>query len=123
MLRAVALALLLALPAATGQAQAPRPQSWPEVKCSRYAEAWAEALDRFGRRGLGPDFVARHEAFLASGCSRARADVCPRSPEELALADVLAVAATNSRMAGSFLPFACRDALSSGAAAAPPTGP
>lgn len=118
-----ALALLLVLPAVTALAQAPRPQSWPEAKCSLYAQAWAEALARFGTNGLGPDFVARHDAFLASGCSRARADVCPRSAEELALADVLAVAATNSRMAGSFLPFACRDALSSGADAALPAGP
>jgi hypothetical protein len=94
----------LALPAA---AQAPAPRGWTEEKCSRYALSWTEALARFGQTGLGEDFLARHEAFLASGC-RTR-DVCPRSPQELAMADIMTIAAMNAGMASSFVPFICRE--------------
>jgi len=41
------------------------------------------------------EFLDRHEAFLASGCT-AKADVCPRSPEELELANIMVVAAMNA---------------------------
>jgi hypothetical protein len=85
----------------------PKGRAWTQEKCTRYRAAWTQALGRMGRTGLGPDFVAAHEAFLASGCT-ARADVCPRSKEELAIADVLVIAAMNAGTAGSFLPFACR---------------
>ena len=88
-------------------AQGNRAQSWTEVKCARYQKAWTEALTRRGTQGLGPDFLARHEAFLASGCT-ARGDVCPRSAEELSLANALTVLAMNAGTASTFLPFACR---------------
>ena len=88
-------------------AQTPPPKSWPEVKCERYGKAWAEALIRRGRQGLSPEFVERHEAFLASGCT-ARADVCPRSEEELSIANIMVVAAMNAGTASTFPPFACR---------------
>ena len=72
----VALTTLLsssfAAPTAVAQASS---SSWSEVKCARYKEAWLEGLARRGRRGLGREFLDRHEAFLASGC-RAKADVC-----------------------------------------------
>jgi hypothetical protein len=51
--------------------------------------------------------VERHEAFLASGCT-AKADVCPRSSEELEVANFLVVLAMNAGTASTFLPFACR---------------
>ena len=88
-------------------AQDPRAQSWSEVKCARYGKAWADALARRGRQGLGAEFIERHEAFLASGCT-ARADVCPRSKEELDMANVLVLLAMNAGTASTFLPFACR---------------
>jgi hypothetical protein len=88
-------------------AQNTPPKSWPEVKCERYGNAWTEALTRRGRQGLSPEFVERHEAFLASGCT-ARADVCPRSTEELDLANIMVVAAMNAGTASTFPPFACR---------------
>ena len=88
-------------------AQDGRAQSWTEVKCARYKQAWTDALARRGTQGLGPDFIDWHEAFLASGCT-ARADVCPRSAEELELANVLTVLAMNAGTASTFLPFACR---------------
>jgi len=107
-----ALAIVLALGTGLGAPRAApqqdgRAPSWSEVKCARYKQAWADALARRGTRGLGPDFIGRHEAFLASGCT-ARADVCPRSAEELELANVLVIAAMNAGTASTFLPFACR---------------
>jgi hypothetical protein len=108
---AAALAVLLACSAGGGTARAVaqdgRAPSWPEVKCARYKQAWADALSRRGTNGLGREFIDRHEAFLASGCT-ARADVCPRSAEELELANILVIAAMNAGTASTFLPFACR---------------
>ena len=102
---------LLAVAYASGAshtaAQNTPPKSWPEVKCERYGKAWTEALARRGRQGLSPEFVERHEAFLASGCT-APADVCPRSSEELDLANIMVVAAMNAGTASTFPPFACR---------------
>ena len=88
-------------------AQDSRAPSWSEVKCARYKQAWADALARRGTRGLGPDFIDRHEAFLASACT-ARGDVCPRSAEELDMANVLTILAMNAGTASTFLSFACR---------------
>lgn len=88
-------------------AQDARQQSWSEVKCERYKKAWSDALARRGTKGLGQPFIASHEAFLASGCS-IRGDVCPRSAEELDLANILVIAAMNAGAASTFLPFACR---------------
>ena len=88
-------------------AQEGPPPSWSEVKCARYRTAWSEALARRGTRGLGREFLDRHEAFLASGCT-ARVDVCPRSAEEFDLANMMVVAAMNAGTASTFPPFACR---------------
>ena len=108
---AAALTLLLALCPGGGvsraAAQDARAPSWSEVKCARYKTAWTQALARRGRRGLGQEFVDRHEAFLASGCT-GKADVCPRSAEELELANILTILAMNAGTASTFLPFACR---------------
>lgn len=93
--------------AADAVAQDAPPQSWLETKCARYTKAWSDALARLGARGLGRDFIERHEAFLASGCTT-DADVCPRSPEELSLANVMVVRAMNAGTASTFPPFACR---------------
>lgn len=88
-------------------AQDPQPQSWPEVKCSRYKKAWSDALAHRGTKGLGQEFLDRHEAFIASGCMR-QGNVCPRSAEELDLANMMVVAAMNAGTASTFPPFACR---------------
>lgn len=108
-IRPVVLSLILAaaLAFAQGPSRAQPAQDWPAVKCARYKAAWADVLARRGPRGLSDDFIASHDAFLASGCT-ARADVCPRSPEELDLANVLTVLAMNAGTASTFLPFACR---------------
>lgn len=88
-------------------AQQSRAESWTVEKCNRYKKAWSDALERFGRKGLGPEFIERHEAFLESGCATPP-DVCPKSKEELDLANVLVIRAINASIASTFLPFACR---------------
>jgi hypothetical protein len=106
-----AFAALLAFTAASGtapvNAQDSRPQSWPEVKCARYKKAWSDALAHRSTKGLSQQFIERHEAFLASGCMT-RGDVCPRSAEELDLANMMVVAAMNAGTASTFPPFSCR---------------
>jgi hypothetical protein len=106
-LAAVVFACSMAGGLLAAHAQISPPKSWPEVKCERYGNAWTEALIRRGRQGLSPEFVERHEAFLASGCT-AQANVCPRSTEELDLANIMVVAAMNAGTASTFPPFACR---------------
>jgi hypothetical protein len=104
----LALVLVSAVPTAAASSSATeRPRSWPEVKCDRYRQAWRQALARGGTQGLGRDFLDRHEAFLASGCTE-RAGVCPRSAEEIALANAMVIAAMNAGTASTFPPFACR---------------
>ena len=89
-------------------AQEPQSQSWTQEKCARYKTAWTTLLARRGgTQGLGPQFVASHEAFLASGCT-AKGDVCPQSGPELDVANMLVIAAMNAGTASTFLPFACR---------------
>ena len=80
---------------------------WPTEKCNRYRKAYDQSIARLGKEGLGLDFLASHDAFLASNC-QARADVCARSKEELELANRLVVMAMNAGMASTFLPFNCR---------------
>ncbi len=88
-------------------AQGAAASSWTETKCERYRKAWTWALARRGGKGIGVEFRERHEAFLASGCL-SKADVCPRSPEEFELANVMTILAMNAGTASTFLPFACR---------------
>jgi hypothetical protein len=104
----IAAALVLALVPSGACAQGGARPDWPAVKCELYRKAWADLLAQRGTTGLGPAFLERHEAFIASGCA-ARADVCPRSKEELEAANILSLRAMNAGMTGSFLPFACRD--------------
>ena len=105
-----ALAALLALLVVEGTphaaAQEAQPSTWSEAKCARYKKAWAEVLARRGK-GLGREFIDRHEAFLASGCT-ADADVCPRSPREIEIANILTIAAMKAGTASTFPPFACK---------------
>lgn len=103
-LRAPALAALALLALSPAQAQT---RSWTEEKCVRYEVAWREALRRYGEAGLSREFLDRHNAFVAGGCTGTR-DVCPRSERELELANVLTIRAMNAGTASTFLPFACR---------------
>jgi len=102
----VALALLAACGSYAVAQQGPA-TDWPTEKCNRYKKAYEQALNRQGKAGLSPNFIASHDAFLASNC-QARADVCARSKEELDLANKLVLMAMSSGMSGTFLPFYCR---------------
>lgn len=105
---AIAFVIMLAgLTASGAQSAAAQEPTWPEVKCTRYKKAWVDALSRRGAKGLSQEFLDRHDAFLASGCT-IRGDVCPRSEEELALANMMVVAAMNAGTASTFPPFSCR---------------
>lgn len=105
MCRALALLFLVVVsPAAADERLRP---DWSEVKCARYTAAWHEAIRRLGKAGLSDDFLAKHEAFLASGCST-EANVCPRSEEELRLANIMVIRAMNAGAASTFPPFSCR---------------
>jgi hypothetical protein len=105
-LASLALGTLLALSAAI-PLQAQAPENWPQVKCERWRSAYDEASKRIGRKGLGQEFVAGNEAFIASGC-QTPTDVCPRSAEELNFANVMVMAGMNAGLASTFMPYACR---------------
>lgn len=92
-----AAALMLAAATAPPRA-ANEPEGWPAIKCARYCKIWSRAMARMGPAGLGPALLARHEAFLAWGCS-IRAEVCARSDREIELANALM--AMNAGMAGT----------------------
>jgi hypothetical protein len=100
------LAVAMACGISRATAQDSRAQSWSEVKCARYKKAWVNALAGRGMKGLSQEFIARHESFLDSGCT-AKAEVCPRSAEELDLANILTILAMNAGTASTFPPFAC----------------
>ncbi|CAD5286504.1 conserved exported hypothetical protein [Bosea sp. 62] len=102
----LALGTLLAL-SATVPLHAQVPENWPQVKCERWRSAYDEALKRFGRKGLGQEFIAGNDAFIASGC-QSPLDVCPRSAEELNFANVMVMAGMNARLSSTFMPYACR---------------
>lgn len=102
----LALGTLLTL-CATASLQAQAPENWPQVKCERWRSAYDEALKRIGRKGLGQEFFAGNEAFIASGCQNPP-DVCPRSVEELNFANVMVMAGMNAGLASTFMPYACR---------------
>ena len=113
-LRSVYVTLAIAaapLPLATTRALAGHPsiapQQWHDVKCRRYKTAWVEVLGRDGTQGLSKEFLDRHEAFLSSNCTR-RSDVCPRSPEELKIANIMVIRSMNFGAASTFVPFYCR---------------
>ena len=84
------------------------PSTWAEQKCALYTTAWESLRDWPRIADLGPAFVETHAAFLASGCTTHRT-ICPRSPAEVEVADLLTTMAVSEGMAGSFLPFTCRE--------------
>lgn len=79
---------------------------WQTEKCARYTAAWDKTLAERGTHGLGAAFLERHAAFIAGGCTGTH-DVCPRSPAELDLANIMIVHSMNAGMASTFAPFGC----------------
>ena len=98
----------LSMPPAVAQEPDNARPDWPTVKCELYRKAWQDVLTQRRTEGLGAAFVERNEAFIASGC-KAKGDVCPRTPQELEIANVLSLKVMNAGVTGSFLPFACRN--------------
>ena len=96
------LALSLAQPASAQ----PEMPDWVEQKCQAYAAAWTQALELFGSGEMNYAFIAGNENFIASGCAEA-GDICPRSGQELDIANALTLAMMNAGTASTFLPFRC----------------
>ncbi len=94
------------LPAAAEPGLALDP-TWTERKCALYGDAWRKVRRAPAYAGMGEDFVAANERFIAAGCTGER-DACPRSDADFRAADALSLMAVTEGMAGSFLPFACR---------------
>lgn len=104
--RCLLAALLLAVPAAP-PAVAQDPAAFAAEKCSRYRQATADALRRWGREGLSAEFLAAHAAFIDGGC-QGPPSICPRPGRETDFANAMTVRAMNAGMASTFLPWACR---------------
>lgn len=103
-IRLVIAAIMVAGPALAAPKGGP---GWHDRKCGLYRDAWDRALARQGSAGLSPGFLASHQAFLDSNCTR-RADVCARSPQELELANTMVVLSMNFGAASTLAPFYCR---------------
>ena len=108
--RGVLVVMFLVTPPGTSssRAQDATDLAWQAKKCAIYADEWADALAMRGKTGIGQEFIDRQATFIAAGCLGDR-NVCPRSPEELRLADLLTLMAVSEGIAGTFLPFGCRD--------------
>lgn len=83
------------------------PDAWTKEKCARYDKAFHELLELGGRDGVTDGFIEGNEDFIKAGCANG-ADVCPKSPEDFALANNLTIAAMGFGTASTFLPFICR---------------
>lgn len=104
-LRSLALAsglALLTLGAAPVEAE-----TWNDRKCALYQGAFDDALAMRGADGLRPEFLDDNAQFVQSGCTT-QGYVCPQTPQELALADMLTVMTMNEGMASTFVPFGCK---------------
>lgn len=102
--RVMIAAVLIAGPALATPKGGP---GWHDRKCELYRHAWDKALAHQGLAGLSSGFLAGHQAFLDSNCSR-QADVCARSPEDLELANAMVVLSMNFGAASTLAPFYCR---------------
>jgi len=88
----------------------PTPSSgdgWSARKCALYQSAFDDALTMRGTDGIGDGFLRRNEDFIRSGCTT-QGHVCPQTPEEHALADMLTLMTMNEGMASTFVPFGCK---------------
>lgn len=95
-------------PASPALAQGTEALSWTEQKCVLYTAAWHHLASDGAPDGVSDEFIAAHDAFLSSGCLD-RGHVCPRTAQEVEIADTLSLMAVAEGMAGSFLPFNCTD--------------
>ncbi len=97
------LALVLMI---TGAGPTSAQTDWQEQKCALYEAAWARALENFGDDDMNYNFIATNENFIASGCTDT-VRACPRSLQELEIANMLSIVMMNEGAASTFLPFGC----------------
>jgi hypothetical protein len=76
--RAGLLAAMVAFGSVAAFAQQNGGTDWPTEKCNRYRKAYDQSLTRLGKKGLGPEFLASHDAFLASNCQAGPRPFLPR---------------------------------------------
>ena len=81
--------------------------AWQIAKCRFYEETWRDMIAHYGSEILTPEFRDENERFIRSTCLQ-RIPVCPRSSEDLAIANALTLGTMNGDVGGSFLPFACK---------------
>jgi hypothetical protein len=89
-------------------ANAEQPTAWQQQKCALYEDAWGRALASIGSDNVNYNFVANNENFIASECTE-RVNVCPRSNQELEIANLLTMVMMNEGAASTFLPFTCAE--------------
>jgi hypothetical protein len=80
--------------------------TWPEQKCVLYKRAWDAAFLSVDQSDISQAFKAQNDVFLSKGCTE-RTPVCPRSPAEFEMANMLTVMTMNEGMASTFVPFSC----------------
>lgn len=94
-----------AAPADADEEAAPASQPSQQAKCDAYRKAFDAVVARVGRKGLSDEFIGRNAAFIEASCAGER-NVCPRSPEELRVANFIVAQAVGST-GGTFMPFGC----------------
>lgn len=107
--RAGYVALFLSAAQMALSSSAPAQETWQERRirrCAYYGELVQVALKNIGSSKLTPAFVAEHGAFIEGGCFADKA-VCPRTPAELAFADILTMMTVSANMGSTFTPFRC----------------
>lgn len=96
--------LAIAMPVSPLRAQS----DWIAKKCALYTDAWSRALSSNPNITISENFRTANEDFISSGCVK-EITVCPRSKDELELANTLAIVMLNEGAASTFMPFACDD--------------
>jgi hypothetical protein len=82
--------------------------TWTEQKCVLYQRAWDSAYAAIGPDGISAEFISKNTAFVSTGCQEP-IGVCPRSDEEINMANMLTVMTMSEGMASTFVPFNCHE--------------
>lgn len=98
--------LIILLSPGHARAQDAGGSDWQAEKCRIYEANWTSALEFFGSDDINYNFMASNENFIAGGCTE-QVNACPRSNQELEIANALTLAMMNAGTASTFLPFRC----------------
>lgn len=92
----------------TGATTANQPSTaWQSQKCQAFEAAWGRALDVHGTDNMNYDFVAQNENFIESDCIEQSA-ICPRSDQEIDVANDITFEMMGIGLASTFLPYRCQ---------------